>query len=163
MAGPRVPARRPAPRVRGGKGALAVMAGPRVRRLLRVRYALALLVATGAVAWLIVGPLRSNIVYFRTVSEALAERDAGRFRLAGQVVEGSVREVDGGVLFRVTDGAAEATVFHRGDPPELFREGVPVVCEGRWDGDRFASDRILIRHGNEYRPPEVTTTVGGSG
>lgn len=133
-----------------------------MNRSLRIRYAVALAVSIGAVAWLVAGPLRSNIQYFRTASEAVesrAEDGDRRFRLAGEVVEGTVTETDGGVEFDVTDGAATVHVVHRGDPPQLFRPGVPVVCEGRWDGTRFASDRILIRHGNEYRPPEVTTTV----
>lgn len=130
---------------------------------LRLRYGLALLVSVGAVAWLVAGPLRSNIEYFRTPSEAVATRadDADRrFRLAGQVVAGSLDETARGVEFDVTDGAATVHVVHRGSPPELFGEEVPVVCEGRWEGRLFASDRILIRHGNEYRPPEVTTTAG---
>jgi cytochrome c-type biogenesis protein CcmE len=47
-------------------------------------------------------------------------------------------------------------VIHRGDPPSLFKESAPVVCEGRWtSGAAFASDRIMIRHGSEYKPPKV--------
>lgn len=129
-------------------------------RALRIRYLVLVVVCVGAVTALVVG-LSENIVYFRPVSEAVERRDAGdtgRFRLAGEVVSGSVAETGDGVVFRVTDGVAEALVVHRGDPPQLFAEGVPVVCEGRWDGERFASDRILIRHGEEYSPPEVTTT-----
>ena len=129
------------------------------------RYAVAAAVCLGAVVWLLFGALRGNVVYYRTVSEAVHQRDTGstaRFRLAGQVVDGSVRRTTDGVVFRVTDGAATAAVVHHGDPPELFADGVPVVCEGHWDGARFASDRIMIRHGSEYEPPEVTTTVPGT-
>lgn len=103
--------------------------------------------------------LSENVVYFRTVSEAVAERQErgdDRFRLAGEVVPGSITETKDGVRFRVTDGEATATVEHTGDPPELFEDGAPVVCEGRWgDGRAFVSDRIMIRHGNEYTPPDV--------
>jgi cytochrome c-type biogenesis protein CcmE len=41
-------------------------------------------------------------------------------------------------------------VAHRGDPPELFQPEIPVVLEGQWQGDTFASDRILVRHSSEY-------------
>lgn len=103
--------------------------------------------------------LSENVVYFRTVSEAVDQRaDQGtdRFRLAGEVVSGSIEEVRGGVRFDVTDGQETATVVHQGDPPDLFEAGAPIVCEGSWGrGDAFASDRIMIRHGNEYTPPEV--------
>ena len=103
--------------------------------------------------------LSENVVYFRTVSEAVAQRkDQGddRFRLAGEVVPGSITETRDGVRFRVTDGKATATIDHVGDPPELFKAGAPVVCEGHWSrGAAFDSDRIMIRHGNDYEPPDV--------
>lgn len=103
--------------------------------------------------------LSDNIVYFRTVSEAVAARKSDgdrRFRMAGEVVPGSVRETARGITFSITDGKATATVVHRGDPPSLFEDGAPVVCEGRWGkAGAFDSDRIMIRHGNEYRPPDV--------
>jgi cytochrome c-type biogenesis protein CcmE len=103
--------------------------------------------------------LSDNVVYFRTVSEAVAERDSqadSRFRMMGEVVPGSVQETSSGVRFEITDGKATARVVHTGDPPNLFEDGAPVVCEGRWRaGNTFASDRIMIRHGNEYEPPEV--------
>lgn len=103
--------------------------------------------------------LSNNVVYFRTVSEALAERRTdgdSRFRMAGEVVPGSVEETRNGVRFEITDGERTATVVHTGDPPSLFEDGAPVVCEGRWGANAaFASDRIMIRHGNEYSPPEV--------
>jgi len=109
--------------------------------------------------------LSQNVVYFRTVSEAVDEHndggDDGRFRMAGEVVPGSVEETSNGVRFEVTDGKATADVVHRGDPPDLFEDGAPVVCEGSWgEGDTFASDRILIRHGNEYEPPAVDEEGG---
>lgn len=103
--------------------------------------------------------LSSNVVYFKTVSEAVAQRSTdgtNRFRIAGEVVSGSVRETRDGVRFRITDGKAVASVVHVGDPPSLFEGGAPVVCEGRWgSGSSFRSDRIMIRHGNEYEPPDV--------
>lgn len=127
----------------------------------RGRYLLAAAVCLAAVGWLVFGQLSENVTYFRTVSEARAERDDGRFRLMGEVVSGSVRETGEGVHFEVTDGAQVAAVVHRGDPPQLFAGGVPVVCEGRWRGEVFESDRIMIRHGNEYRPPNVEQPAGG--
>jgi cytochrome c-type biogenesis protein CcmE len=111
--------------------------------------------------------LSENVVYFRTVSEAVSQRQdqgADRFRLAGEVVPGSITETKDGVRFRVTDGKATATVQHAGDPPELFEDGAPVVCEGQWGSGRaFDSDRIMIRHGNEYSPPDVEQNQAGEG
>ncbi len=116
--------------------------------------------ASAVVAIIVLGVVLSeNVVYFRTVSEAVARRaDQGsdRFRLAGKVVPGTIHEIPGGVRFVVSDGKAKATVVHQGDPPDLFKAGAPIVCEGHWGRAKaFDSDRIMIRHGNEYTPPKV--------
>ncbi len=108
--------------------------------------------------------LSENVVYFRTVSEAVAQRhDQGqdRFRIAGAVVPHTIVETRDGVKFEISDGKATAEVIHQGDPPELFKPGAPVVCEGHWGrGSAFDSDRILIKHGNDYQPPKVDTKGG---
>jgi cytochrome c-type biogenesis protein CcmE len=132
-------------------------AKPRPKRL---RYFVAGGICAAAVVFLLVGGLSRNIVYFRTVSEAVRAHDKnpadeGRLRIAGAVVTGSVVRRADGVSFKVTEGGATASVFHHGDPPELFKDGAPVVCEGHWQGDVFDSDRIMIKHGSEYRPPPV--------
>jgi cytochrome c-type biogenesis protein CcmE len=138
---------------------------PRARRS-RTRYVVAAAGCGLAVVAVIVLTvvLSENVVYFRTVSEAVAERhDQGtdRFRLAGAVVPGSIAETPTGVRFAVTDGKQTVEVVHHGDPPELFKQNAPVVCEGHWSATRvgapFASDRIMIKHGSEYAPPKVDT------
>ena len=131
---------------------------PRVARPRRLRYLVAGGLCAAAVVTLLVGGLSRNIVYFRTVSEAVRERSSDgddRLRMAGAVVTGSVRPTPDGVSFEVTDGTERASVVHRGDPPQLFKDGAPVVCEGRWRDTTFESDRIMIKHGSEYRPPPV--------
>ena len=134
-------------------------AGPERRRPgNRRRYLVAGAICAAAVLFLVFGGLSRNIVYFRTVSEAVAERAGegdARLRMAGEVVAGSVERRPDGVAFQLTEGGAVAAVFHQGDPPELFKDGAPVVCEGRWRGETFRSDRIMIKHGSEYRPPDV--------
>jgi cytochrome c-type biogenesis protein CcmE len=110
--------------------------------------------------------LSENVVYFRTVTEAVNNRKSegtSRFRLAGGVVDGTIEANDkqGSVTFEVTDGKKTVTVKHEGDTPALFKNGAPVVCEGHWaskSGDAvFVSDRILIKHGASYTPPKVDT------
>ncbi|MGH8999212.1 MAG: cytochrome c maturation protein CcmE, partial [Acidimicrobiia bacterium] len=91
----------------------------------------------GAIVFLLVGGLSENIVYFRTVSEAVTEHadDDGRFRMAGAVVAGSVARDGETVTFTLHEGGENARVAHRGDPPELFGDDAPVVVEGRWGPD----------------------------
>jgi cytochrome c-type biogenesis protein CcmE len=143
-----------------------VTAAPPVAPRKRARYIVAVgacVVAVVAVVVLTV-VLSENVVYFRTVSEAVADQESqgtDRFRLAGAVVPGSIEETPEGVRFSLTDGEKTVAVVHQGDPPELFKKNAPVVCEGRWAavsaGAPFDSDRIMIKHGNEYDAPEVDT------
>ncbi len=120
------------------------------------------LIAVGA---LLFGALQSNIVYYRTVPEALAfakkSDHGGRFRLGGVVVKGSVDERNNErEAFSLTDGTKTIAVLNDGSPPDLFREGESVLCEGSFDaaGKVFLSDKITIRHGSEYKPPSASTT-----
>jgi cytochrome c-type biogenesis protein CcmE len=113
--------------------------------------------------------LSENVVYFRTVTEAVHNRkDEGtsRFRLAGGVVNGTIVETKQGVNFKVTDGRNTVVVHHDGDTPALFKNGAPVVVEGHWASTAtdapFVSDRILIKHGAGYKPPKVNTKAEGS-
>lgn len=108
--------------------------------------------------------LSENVVYFRTVTEAVQNRESqgtSRFRLAGGVVQDSIDTTRSGVTFRVTDGRNTVTVHHAGDTPALFKNGAPVVVEGHWaskaEDAPFDSDRILIKHGADYTPPKVDT------
>ena len=143
---------------------------PRRPRKLRTRYIVAIGGCVAAIVAIIVLAvvLSENVVYFRTVSEAVHDRSSAgtsRFRIAGAVVPGSIAETKDGVRFRITDGKHTVTVDHRGDPPDLFKAGAPVVCEGHWAkadvaSAPFESDRILIRHGADYTPPKVNTQSG---
>jgi cytochrome c-type biogenesis protein CcmE len=96
--------------------------------------------------------LGNNLVFFATPTELTdGAPGAGRQRLGGQVVAGSVAEADGEVRFDVTDGITAVSVVHTGAPAELFEEGIGVVVEGTWDGTVFRSDVMLIRHDEQYR------------
>lgn len=126
--------------------------------LRRARALVPLAVCVAAIGALLLGGLTGNVVYFRTVSEAVDTRDADgtdRLRVAGAVVPGSVHTTAGEVVFDLTDGRATVRVQHHGDPPELFQDGAPVVSEGRWTGAEFTSDRLMIKHGSDYAPPAV--------
>jgi len=157
--------------VTGAASPAAPASGPR-RPQNRTRYVVAIAGCVFAVVAIIVLAivLSNNVVYFRTVSEAVhhrADEGTSRFRLAGGVVDGSVRETARGVRFEVTDGKHTVTVNHTGDPPDLFKEGAPVLCEGHWASKAanapFLSDRILIKHGADYSPPKVDTGRADAG
>lgn len=121
----------------------------------RRRKLVAGLVITAALGFLLLRAVGDATVYFKTADEAVAERaELGdrRFRIEGLVVPGSVRDGASEVDFTIRgqEGATVAVV-HRGDVPELFQPDIPVVMEGRFEGENFVSDRILVKHTNEYR------------
>lgn len=112
-----------------------------------------LLVLLGALVFIAVKSLGDASLFFYNADEAVAQRDDlgdRRFRLQGTVEEGSVRQTADSVEFTVFFGGAEVDVVHQGDPPELFQPNIPVVLEGRWDGENFASDRIMVKHSSSY-------------
>jgi len=113
----------------------------------------ALVLVAGALGFIAAQSLGDASLFFYNADEAVAQRnDLGdrRFRLQGTVEEGSVRQEDDTVEFVVSYGGAEVDVVHQGDPPELFQPNIPVVLEGNWDGEQFASDRIMVKHTSVY-------------
>ncbi len=128
----------------------------------RTRTLLILGVIAACIVALVYVGIRGNVIYYYTVSEAVTKADSqgtDRFRIAGAVVNESVKDSGDTITFKITDGDKTVSVIHRGDPPQLFKDGAPVVAEGHWFknelGKTFDSDRILIKHGNEYTPPKV--------
>jgi cytochrome c-type biogenesis protein CcmE len=99
--------------------------------------------------------LTSASLYFYNADEAVEQRDdlgERRFRLQGSVLGESIEQTGTGIAFTVAYNRVPVDVVHAGDPPELFEPGIPVVLEGRWSsaGDVFESDRILVKHSEEY-------------
>ncbi|MGI9119994.1 MAG: cytochrome c maturation protein CcmE [Acidimicrobiales bacterium] len=126
----------------------------------RLRLGIVIAVVCGALVFLLLQGLGNATTYFRNADEALAQRQelgTSRFRLQGTVVPGSVRQTSDDVAFNVEYHCAVVPVRHRGAPPELFADGIPVVLEGGFTKgtDTFASDRILVRHTSEYRTEEA--------
>lgn len=132
------------------------------RRVLGV--VLALTLVAGVFTYLALSSVGENLVYYWSPSELRAE-GAGAVgatvRLGGQVEAGSIRrEADGLTLrFAVTDGEQSVPVHARTVPPAMFREGIGVVLEGRMGRDgTFATERLMVKHDNEYRAPDGEQT-----
>ena len=119
-----------------------------------------LVVILSGFGYLVYGGLGENLVYFLTPQELLAKGTRAfdvPLRLGGQVVPGSVQwnaqTLD--LRFKVTDGVKTIDVRSHGSPPQMFRDGIGVVVEGRFaKGGLFESTNLMIRHSNEYRPPK---------
>jgi cytochrome c-type biogenesis protein CcmE len=95
--------------------------------------------------------LSDSLVYFYTPTDIVSGQiEQERFRIGGEVLEGSVSTTDAGVEFIVTDGRESIGVVHNGAPQGLFQEGIGVVLEGSWDGSVFRSDTMLVKHDETY-------------
>jgi len=126
----------------------------------RVFLVVALLVAASALGFVAFGNIGENLVYYWDVGQL---HDAGdkavgaTIRLGGVVKEGSVdwQPDDNHLEFIVTDGDREVPVECSGAPPQMFREGIGVVVEGTMtSGGVFTSERLMVKHSNEYKAPE---------
>ena len=120
-----------------------------------------------ALGFIMFGGLGDNLIYYLTPTEAVEQQaeyaNGERFRLGGQVREGTVETTGAGVSFVVTDGDRSISVTHTGAPPQLFRENIGVVVEGAWVGDHFESDTLIINHDEEYRSEEDGTYAPPTG
>ncbi len=124
----------------------------------------ALLVAGGALAFVALGNIGENLVYYWTPGEMLAQGEKAygpTIRLGGVVQKGSMQwdENRTHLRFRVADGrkAEDKNVIVESTqvPPQMFREGIGVVVEGTFDKSGvFASNRLMVNHSNEYRAPD---------
>ncbi len=141
------------------------MTPTRRRRLLAV---LLILAGTGTAAWLALGALRQNMLYFYTPSDVVAQgiENGVRFRLGGLVVPGSLKRAGGDLNaeFQVTDRTRTMTVRYHGILPDLFREGQGVIAHGALGADGvMAADTVLAKHDENYMPPEVAEALEKAG
>lgn len=119
-----------------------------------------LLVAGGAMSFLLWGNVGDNLVYYWNPTELLeksAQAQGAVVRLGGMVEEDSVHfDEDTHILtFVVSDGDTSVKVRSQGVPPDMFRAGIGAVVEGHLGDDGvFEADKLIVKHSNEYKAPE---------
>lgn len=125
----------------------------------------ALVVAGAGLSFIALGNMGDNLVYYWTPSEMLSQGDKAfgpTIRLGGVVQKGSIHwnaahtALDFHVSDGKQDGATAVKVVAQEIPPQMFREGIGVVVEGTFDKSQvFTSNRLMVNHSNEYRPPKA--------
>ncbi len=118
-------------------------------------------VALGGLGYLAYGNIGENLVYFweaQDVVEAGQKAIGSTIRLGGLVAAGSLdwSPETQELSFTVTDSTGDYTVpvHARAAPPQMFREGIGVVVEGTMTtGGTFETDRVMVKHSNEYKAP----------
>ncbi len=124
----------------------------------------ALAIAGAGLAYIAFGNLGENLVYYWSPSEMLAHGDAAygpTIRLGGVVKPGSIEWNAGhtALSFEINDNheieSPAVKVAASLTPPQMFREGIGVVVEGTFDKSKvFKTNRLMVNHSNEYRPPK---------
>ena len=119
---------------------------------------------------LILLALNDSISYFILPSQVASRSDSAdrintkRVRLGGIVQAGSVVRDGAWVCFRVSDTIASVSVCYHGLLPNLFREDQGVVVEGKIQKDgTLRADRVLAKHDETYKPPEIKELLRQSG
>ena len=97
--------------------------------------------------------LTSSIDYYCNVDE-VGVRDgclgARRIRVQGIVEQGSLKRDNTVSSFVMEFNKQKINVMYSGDPGGIFQECIPVVAHGRMVNGFFESDRIEVKHTNQY-------------
>jgi cytochrome c-type biogenesis protein CcmE len=133
----------------------------------------AILVAGSGLAFIALSNIGDNLVYYWSPTEMLSQGEKAYgpvIRLGGVVAPGTVKwdAAKTELAFQVaTDhkpDAAKVPVLAREVPPQMFREGIGVVVEGTFSKSGvFTSERLMVNHSNEYRPPAEGQDLKGYG
>jgi cytochrome c-type biogenesis protein CcmE len=125
----------------------------------------ALAIASAGLGFVAFGNIGENLVYYWDPTQLVAAGDksvGATIRLGGVVKEGTMNwNPDASELeFVVSDGTEEVQVHCTSAPPQMFREGIGVVVEGTMTkADVFESNRLMVKHSNEYKAPEEGASV----
>ena len=134
---------------------------------------LAIAAAVVVLIWFLI----TNSQSFLPADEAVEERSElgdRRFQILGSPISSATSAqtviIDGNeyTFFTISFDGVLVDVVSTRTPPDLFDEGIPVVLEGKWnqgplpksefifpnganDGWWFSTNRILVKHDNDYR------------
>ncbi len=103
-----------------------------------------------------------SVVYFYTPDEAYAKAanlSEKTIKVGGMVKAGTVdwKPEELTLGFTMTDmKGIDIQVKHKGVPPDMFKEGQGVVVEGRIEpnGQVMVSQRLMVKHSEEYKTPD---------
>lgn len=97
--------------------------------------------------------LTSAIDYYCNVDEiGVREGCDGdrRMRVQGVVEQSSIKQNAGSTSFALDFNGKSLSVNYAGDPGGVFQECIPVVAHGRIVDGVFESNRIEVKHSNQY-------------
>ena len=125
--------------------------GPKIGRL-----AIGIALVAAALSYLVYAGTKDNLVYYYEIDEvqAAAANIDGKIRISGDVVEGSIaKDAESREIRFAIGGPAETIpVVYAGTVPDIFREGIQVVVEGRMGADgTFEAETLLAKCPSKYQ------------
>tara|TARA_B100000959_G_scaffold253995_1_gene285341 strand:+ start:208 stop:669 length:462 start_codon:yes stop_codon:yes gene_type:complete len=123
----------------------------------------ALCVVAGVLAFISLSDIEDNLVYYWDPAQLLEKGELAKkatIRLGGVVRTDSIDwnpetlKLHFKVGMTPNEKEEVITVHSVGAPPQMFQEGMGVVVEGQYDGQIFKSERVMVKHSNEYRAPK---------
>lgn len=128
----------------------------------KVKFAVAIAILLGALAWLAVIGMQESKTYYITVAELKqmgeSVRDK-RLRVGGRVVPGSIRREGRRVEFLLEqDSKAIPVVYVGRDPvPDTFVDHAEALVEGRWSSEGvFQAQKLQAKCASKYEAAEET-------
>lgn len=131
------------------------------------KFGVGALLLVGAIGYLVYAGVQQGSVYYFTVDEFLAKKDAMAdqgIRVAGRVAQGSVRKepTNKGVELQFTigdfvaNGGAEPAellpVHFSGVLPDMFGEGRDVIVEGKYLDGVLEAQTVMTSCPSKYEP-----------
>lgn len=120
------------------------------------KFGILIAIVLGTLGWLAVGGVDEAKAYYKTIPEVQAMgTDAfdKRLRVAGDVVEGSIRRMGKEVHFTIHQEDKKLNVLYKGsDPlPDTFRNGAQALADGKLQQDgTFHATRIQAKCASKY-------------
>ena len=118
------------------------------------QFSAGIVVILATIAWLGYSGIQESKTYYVTVSELLAspETQHRRFRVAGDVANGSIQRAVGRVEFQLQQGAQMIPVVYTGvDPlPDTLVDGAQAVADGRYEDGTFHAEAVQAKCASKY-------------
>ena len=121
-------------------------------------FAAGIVIILTTIGWLAYSGIEESKTYYVTVSELLASPNTPhrRFRVAGDVANGSIQRAAGRVQFQLQQGAQLVPIVYTGtDPlPDTLKDGAQAVADGRFEDGTFHAEAVQAKCASKYEAME---------
>ncbi|MGQ0794313.1 MAG: cytochrome c maturation protein CcmE [Deltaproteobacteria bacterium] len=134
----------------------------------KVKFIIAISAIASVLTYLVYGGVKDTMVYYLTVEELRGRAPAvydENVRVSGKVVAGTIKkELDGILYFQISDGKEHLNVEYKGIIPDIFKDDVEAVVEGRLTPENvFYANILLAKCPTKYEAYESADAASKEG